>query len=549
MFTLGSKENAAPWIVARESASRHRPDSGPMVPRMEVNKTLQARFTRTVAAVVFAGLALSLAGCHVAPPYVRPKIEIPPSYKELPSPGSQGSPLWKQSEPKDDTVRGRWWEAFKDAEMNELQEKVNISNQNISAAAASYLAARASIREARSHYYPTVTVDPSIINSRPSRGQYGGLHATGIPNATLSVTSYTNYSFPAMASWEPDLWSRVRLSAKKGYLAAQASAADLENVRLATHAELAVTYYELRGQDTLKELLDSTVASYRGALDLVQAQYQAGISNEEAVASAETQLRAAEAQRTKIGVLRAQYEHAIALLVGKPASEFTLAPRPLTANPPQTPVGVPSDLLERRPDVAAAERAVAQANAQIGLARTAFFPSLFLGALGGFGNLSISDWFSWPARFWSIGPAMAYTLTDGGSRRAILDQARAAHEQTVANYRQTVLTAFQQVEDGLSALRILSLAVEQQDAAVRAAERNLDAAMTRYQAGLEAYLHVINAQTSLLSAQQNAVTFRVQRMVASVQLIKALGGSWNISEIPSSQEMIAKPALGSTVSQ
>ena len=340
-----------------------------------------------------------------------------------------------------------------------------------------------------------------------------------------------------MASWEPDLWSRVRLSTRTNYLEAQVSAADLENVRLATHAELAMTYYELRGQDTLKELLDSTVASYREALDLVQTQHQAGISNEEAVASAETQLRAAEAQDTRIGILRSQYEHAIALLVGKPASEFRLVPRPLKANPPQTPVGIPSDLLERRPDVAAAERAVAQANARIGLARTAFFPSLFLGASGGFGNPSISDWLTWPARFWSVGPAMAHTLIDGGSRRAIVDQARAAHEQTVANYQQTVLTAFRQVEDGLAALRILSLVIEQQDAAIRAAERNLEAAMTRYKAGLDPYLNVINAQTLLLSTQQNAVTFRVQRVVASIQLIRDLGGGWNRSEIPSPQEL------------
>lgn len=539
MCTLASREDAAQWITARESASRHRRDSGPMAPRMEVGKTLRVRFTCPAAAVL-AFLALPLAGCHVAAPYVKPKIEIPPSYKELRSPGSQALPLWKQSEPKDDAVRASWWEVFNDTELNELQEKANISNQNISAAAASYLAARASIREARSHYYPTLTVDSSIINSRPSPGQFGGLRATGLSNATLSVTSYTNYSLLALASWEPDLWNRVRLSTKKSYIAAQVSAADLENVRLATHAELAVTYYELRGQDALKELLDSTVASYREALELVQAQNRAGVSNEEAVASAETQLRAAEAQRTKIGVLRAQYEHAIALLIGKPSSEFALSSRPLKANPPQTPVGIPSDLLERRPDVAAAERTVAQANAQIELARTAFFPSLFLGVSGGFGNPSISDWFTWPARFWSVGPAMAHTFIDGGARRAIVDQARAAYEQAVANYQQTVLTAFQQVEDGLSALRILSLAVDQQDAAVRAAERNFEAAMIRYKAGIDPYLNVINAQILLLNIQQDAVAFRAERMVASVQLIKALGGSWSRSELPSPQELRVK---------
>ena len=548
MCTLASKENTAPSIAAQESTFRHRPDSGLVAPGPAVGKTLRVRITSPVVAVL-AFLALSLAGCHVAPPYVRPKIEIPQSYKELRSPGSQGSPVWKQSEPKDDTARGRWWEAFNEPQLNELEEQVNISNQNVSAAGASYLAARAAIREARSHYYPTATVNPEIQNSRPSPGRFGGLRATGLSNATLSVVSYTNYSLPAMASWEPDLWSRVRLSSRKSYLAAQVSAADLENVRLANHAELAMAYYELRGQDTLKELLHSTVASYREALELVQAQYRAGISNEEAVASAETQLRAAEAQDTRIGILRAQYEHAIALLVGQSASDFSLAPQPLKASPPHTPVGIPSDLLERRPDVAAAERAVAQANAEIGLARTAFFPSLFLGASGGFGSPSISDWFTWPARFWSVGPALAQTLIDGGARRAIVDQAQATHAQTVANYRQTVLTAFQQVEDSLAALRILSLVTEQQDAAVRSAERNLEAAMTRYKAGLDPYLNVINAQTLLLNTEQSAVTFRVQRMVASVQLIKALGGSWNISEIPSPQDLKAKPTRSSNTSK
>jgi NodT family efflux transporter outer membrane factor (OMF) lipoprotein len=548
MSTLASKENTAPLVAAQESASPRRPHGGPVALRTESGRGLRVRLTRPATAVL-ALLALPLAGCHVAPPYSRPKIEIPQSYKELRSPGSQVSPVWKQSEPKDDTVRSRWWEVFNDAELNELQEKVNISNQNISAAAASYLAARASVREARSYYYPTATVNPSIVNSRPSPGQFGGLRATGLSNATLSVTSYTNYSLPAMTSWEPDLWSRVRLSTRKSYLAAQASAADLESVRLATHAELAVTYYELCGQDALKELFDSTVAGYREALDLVQAQYRAGISNEEAVASAETQLRAAEAQDTRIGILRAQYEHAIALLIGQSASDFSLAPQPLKARPPRTPVGVPSDLLERRPDVAAAERTVAQANAQIGLARTAFFPSLLLGASGGFGNASISDWFTWPARFWSIGPALAHTVIDGGARRAIVEEAQATHDQTVANYRQTVLTAFRQVEDALASLRILSLVIEQQDAAIRSAERNLDAAMTRYKAGLDPYLNVINAQTLLLSTQQNSVTFRVQQTVACVQLIKALGGSWNISEIPSPQELRVRPSRSSSASQ
>ena len=544
MFTLVTRNARQHWIPAQKPASRRCSGWRRAATKVEAGKNLQV-FLACFSAAALAALSMSLAACHIAPRYVRPAVEVPVSYKELPSSTSQDSTLWKESDPKDDAIRSRWWEAFNDPQLNELEEKVDISNQNISAAAASYLAARAAVREAHSHYYPTVGGNPEITNSRPSPGQFGGLRATGLPNTALSVTPYTNYSLPATASWEPDLWSRVRLATRTNYLAAQVSAADLENVRLVTHAELAVSYYKLRGQDTLKQLLDSTVASYREALDLVQAQYRAGISNEEAVASAETLLRVAESQDTKIGILRAQYEHDIARLIGQSSSEFSLAPQTLKANPPRPPVGIPSDLLERRPDVAAAERAVAQSNAQVGLARTAFFPRLLLGAAGGFGNPSISDWFTWPARFWSAGPALTQTVFDAGSRLAIVEQAQASHDQKVANYRQTVLTAFQQVEDNLASLRILSLAIAQQDAAVQSAQRNLEEATTRYKAGLDPYLNVINAQTLLLNTQQAAVTFRVQQMMASVRLIEALGGGWEISEIPTPGELKTKPSFRS----
>lgn len=317
--------------------------------------------------------------------------------------------------------------------------------------------------------------------------------------------------------------------------AAQASAADLENVRLSEQAELAADYYELRAQDSLKQLLDSIVVAYQETLDLTQSQYRAGLNNDESVAQAEAQLRAAQAQDTDLGVLRAQYEHAIAVLIGQPASTFALPAQALEAKPPATPAGVPSELLEQRPDIAAAERGVAQANAQIGVAKAAYFPNVLLSASGGFGNSSISSWFTWPSRFWSVGPSLAETIFDAGLRRATLQQFQANYDQTVANYRETVLTAFQQVEDNLASLRILAQAIDQQNAAVEAAARALQESTVRYKVGVDPYLNVIVAQTILLNDQQTAVSFRMQEMVASVQLIKALGGGWDTARIPSSK--------------
>jgi NodT family efflux transporter outer membrane factor (OMF) lipoprotein len=322
--------------------------------------------------------------------------------------------------------------------------------------------------------------------------------------------------------------------------AAQASAADLENVRLSVHAELAADYYELRAQDSLKGLLDATVSAYQDALDLARTQYKAGLGSDETVAQAEAQLKAAQAQDTNLGILRAQYEHAIAVLVGEPASTFSLPAQPYPTDLPKIPAGVPSELLERRPDIAAAERSVAQANAQVGVAKTAYFPTILLSATGGFGNSSAANWFTWPSRFWSVGPSLAETIFDAGLRRATLEQYRASYEAAIANYRQTVLTAFQQVEDNLASLRILSQDIEQQDAAVEAAARSLREATVRYKAGLDPYLNVISAQTILLNDQQTAVSFRMQQRVASVQLIKALGGGWGSAELPSPNQLKTK---------
>jgi len=487
---------------------------------------------RSSSIALIAGLALSTA-CSIGPKYTRPSAPVPPAYKELGGPNLEGT--WKPAQPGDDASRGKWWERFNDPRLNELEEKLNISNQNIAAAAANVQAARAMVREARAHYFPTVTTNPGITSSRLSTafGQSIG-------------NTFTTYSLPLDASWEPDLWGRVRNTVKANTLAAQTSVADLENVRLSAQAELAADYQELRAQDSLKQLLDSTVSAYQEALDLTRDRYLAGMDSDEAVAQAEAQWKATQAQDTNLGILRAQYEHAIALLDGQPASTFAVPVEALEAAPPSIPVGVPSELLERRPDIASAERAVAQANAQIGIAQTAFFPTVTLSASAGLQSLSVAKWFDWPSRVWSVGPSFAETIFDAGLRRATVQQYQATYDQTVASYRETVLTAFQQVEDNLAALRILAQVIEQQDGAIESADRSLREATVRYKAGIDPYLNVITAQTALLTDQQVAVTFRMQRMVASVQLIKALGGGWDASQIPSAKDLAAKTPKASS---
>jgi NodT family efflux transporter outer membrane factor (OMF) lipoprotein len=465
-----------------------------------------------------------LTACAVGPKYIRPSAPVPPAYKEIGAPSVSGD--WKPAQPSDDAARGKWWECFNDHQLDELEGKLNVSNQNIAAAAAAVRAARAIIREARAQYFPTLTATPAFTNSRISTGFGQPIGKT-----------FDSYSLPFEASWEPDLWGRIRNTVKANTLAAQASVADLENVRLAAQAELAADYYELRSQDALQQLLDSTVSAYQENVELTRDLYRAGMGNDETVAQAEAQLRAAQAQDTNLGVLRAQYEHAIAQLSGQPASAFSIPVKVTTMTPPPVPLGLPSALLERRPDIAAAERAVAQANAQIGIAQTAFFPAVTLSASIGFQSASVARWLDWPSRIWSVGPSLAQTLFDAGQRRATVQQFQASYDQTVANYRQTVLTAFQQVEDNLAALRILAKTVEQQDAAVESARRSLRESEVRYKAGVDPYLNVITAQTALLSDQQAAVSFRGQQMVAVVQLITALGGGWDASQIPSPKEL------------
>lgn len=512
-----------------------------------VVSAMGCKTARTVVPAALGTILLLAMGCSVGPKFVRPAVQSPPSYKELPQPGANGSDAFRTAQPKDAATRGKWWEIFNDAQLNALEEKAGASNQEIAAAADNFLAARALVREARSQYFPAVSANPSISNARPSPGQFGGLQAGSSSGSGLTVKSFTDYSLPFDASWEPDFWGRVRNTVRANIYAAQASAADLENIRLTVQAELAVDYYQLRAQDLLKNVLDSTVSNYQETLDLTRSQYQAGLSDEEAVAQADAQLKSAQAQDTYLGILRAQYEHAIAVLTGQLASTFSLPANALAASPPTFPVGIPSELLERRPDIAGAERSVAQANASIGVAKAAYFPAILLSATGGFGTSSVASWLTWPSRFWSVGPSVAETIFDAGLRKATVQQYRATYDQTVANYRQTVLTAFQEVEDNLASLRILSQDIEQQNAAIEAATRNLQLATVRYKAGLDPYLNVIAAQTLLLSDQQTNVSFRMQQMVAAVGLIKALGGGWNASEIPSPKEVTKNTATGAAV--
>jgi NodT family efflux transporter outer membrane factor (OMF) lipoprotein len=487
------------------------------------------------AATALLCAALLLQGCVVGPKYHRPTVDTPGTFKEVTPDDLKKMDGWKVAQPQDSALHGKWWEILGDPQLNTLEEQVNISNQNVASAFANFMAARALVREARAQYFPSVTVGPSIVY------QHQPASSNTVAKAASGAT-FTEYSLPFDASWTPDLFGRVRNTVRAAAANAQASAADLENTLLTAQAELAVDYFQLRGQDALKQLLDSTVVAYEKSLELTKALYETGIDSDESVAQAETQLEATRALDTNIGILRSQYEHAIALLVGKPASSFSIVVEPLKTPPPAIPFGVPSQLLERRPDVAASERLMAQANAQIGVARAAYFPTLTLSASAGLQSTQGSTWFTWPSRFWSVGPAIAETIYDGGLRRATMEQYRAQYDQTVANYRNTVLTAFQQVEDNLSGLRILSQEIQEQDVAIRSAQRSLGLATDRYRLGIDPYINVITAETALFSNQQTAVNLRITQIVDSVQLIEAIGGGWDSSTLPTSQQIISRQA-------
>jgi NodT family efflux transporter outer membrane factor (OMF) lipoprotein len=440
-------------------------------------------------------------------------MAAPPAYKETND--------WKTAQPSDALLKGRWWEIFNDPQLNALEEQVVVSNQNIAAALENFLAARAVAKQARSALLPTVSADPSASRTKPSSNVRGS-----------SGAIYSAYSLPLDASWEPDLWGSIRNTVRAGTYAAQVSAAQLENMRLTLQAELASDYYQLRGQDELIQLYNDTIKGYRDSVELTRTRLETGIDSDLDVAQADTLLETTLAQATALGIQRAQFEHAIALLVGQPAPAFSITPDPRSFLPPGVPVGLPAALLERRPDIAAAERTVAEANASIGVARAAYYPTFNLTGSTGWQSSTFSKLLSASSFYWTLGAAASETIFDYGRHKAATEQAWANYRASVANYRQTVLTAFQQVEDNLSALQILAAETRQQDVAIRASQKNLDLAVWRYGQGMSSYLDVITAQVSLLNNQQTAVNIHMQQMTTSVQLVMALGGGWSASDLP-----------------
>jgi len=472
--------------------------------------------------VVSLACLVLFAGCSFAPKYAKPSVQTPAAFKELTPAQFNETDGWKTAEPKDDVIRGNWWKLFHEPELNAFENQVTVSNQTVAAALANFLAARAMVKQARSQYFPTVTASPSVTRSRQPSQQ---TQSTSSPTSS----TFTEYSLPFDASWELDFWGRIRNTVKANSLEAQATLADLENVQLTIQAEVAVDYFELRVLDAQKQLLDASALAYQESLKLTQVQQDAGLASGQDVEQAETQLEITRAQATDLGIQRAQLEHAIATLLGQPASTFSIATNSLAAKPVAIPFGVPSQLLERRPDVAAAERRVAEANAQIGVARAAYFPTITLSGSAGYQSTSLGNLVSAQGLVWSVGATLAQTLFDGGLRKAVTEQARAIYQGTAANYRQTVLTAFQEVEDNLSSLRILSQELQQQDAAVASSQGYLTLANARYQSGLDSYLDVITAQITLLSNQRTALNLQMEQLTASVQLIKALGGGWDVA--------------------
>ncbi|HKC24959.1 MAG TPA: efflux transporter outer membrane subunit [Thermoanaerobaculia bacterium] len=459
---------------------------------------------------------LFASACAVGPAYVRPSAPVPPAFKEPPPEG------WKAAEPKDEAARGEWWRVFGDPGLDALLSQVSVSNQNVVEAEAQFRAARAVARGARADLFPTLDASASVTRSKASA-------RSGVSSGTG-----TTWVIPSLdASWEADVFGRIRRNVEANADAAVASAADLEAVRLAMQAELATDWFLLHGLDAQKQLLDTAVGAYETALKMTTNRHEQGVVSGVDVAQAETQLETTRAQATDILVTRQQLEHAIAVLVGKPPSELTIPPSPIGVLPPEIPLELPSELLERRPDVAGAERRVAAANARVGVAVAGFFPRLLLSASGGFSAGQLAGLFSVPNRFWSLGATALETIFDAGKRRAGMEQARASYDAAVAAYRQNVLTSMQDVEDDLAALRILELEARQLAVAVAAAERSLSIARNRYEGGITTYLEVVTAENAALANERAAIQLLSRRMTASVDLVRALGGGFHASDLPS----------------
>ncbi len=478
---------------------------------------LNARSLRARTLPIFSLGVMLLVGCSVGPKYTKPAVtQIPQTYKE--------NANWKPAQPSDQAQKGNWWEIFQDPQLNALEEKLTVSNQSLRAAVDRYQEARAVVRQSRSALFPQVTAALTPTQNRQSQHK-----------STFGASSPVNYSDLVLegdVSYEADVWGSVRRSVQSSRELAQASAADLETIRLSLHAELALDYLTLRGLDEQKKLFDTNVDAFDKAVQLTESRFQGGVASREDVDLAATQLEQTRAQDIDITSSRDQFEHAIAVLVGQPASSFSLDPAPMPAAPPVPLPGLPSDLLERRPDIAEAERRIASANEQVGIARAAFFPTITLGILGGFESGKFPDWLTGPSALWAIGGTAAETVFDAGRRRGVSDQAIATYDEMIADYQQTVLTSFQEVEDSLSDLRVLDDEAKTQDAAVAAANRALDQSTNRYKGGLDTYLTVITAQSAALSNERTAVSLLTRRLTSTVLLVKALGGGWDISKLP-----------------
>ncbi|MCU1312831.1 MAG: Heavy metal efflux outer membrane protein CzcC family [Acidobacteriaceae bacterium] len=495
-----------------------------------------------VTPIAFIALALLvsggfIAGCKVGPNYKRPDAPMAPSFKDKPAlsqpattppldtPPPAGPGIgWKHAQPGDDQIRGKWWEAYGDPQLNTLEERVTISNQTLKAALAQYTEAVAAVRVFRANYFPQVSVTPSYSRTRFSSNRPFGVPVKGNP--------FTDLVASGSASWEPDLWGDIRRTVQQSRENAQASAADLANAELSIRSELAMDYFELRGLDTQKKLLDDTTDQYVRFLSLTQTRFRGGVATDADVAFAQTQLDQVRAQDIDVGVARAQFEHAIATLTGQPASSFALEQDPLTLTLPTFPVGVPSEMLERRPDVAGAERRAAAANEQIGIDIAAYYPRLNLGGSGGVESARPGNLFQGPSTLWSLGGSATQILFDAGRRHALTDEARAAYDAQTANYRQTVLQSFQDVEDQLAALSILDQEAAAQQQTVIDAERSLSISTNRYKGGLATYLEVIVAQATALTNERTAADITTRQFAASVQLVKALGGGWQNTQLP-----------------
>jgi NodT family efflux transporter outer membrane factor (OMF) lipoprotein len=478
--------------------------------------------------LIAVGVMSLLAGCMVGPNYQRPAAITAPVFKEAPPDPPPANDGWKPGQPSDQALKGDWWRMYQDPQLNALEAQVDVANQTLKIAEQTFRSARAAIGLARSNEVPTLSAGASVSSLRESTNEPYFL-------PSLANNGTGDFTLPLDLNYEIDLWGRIRRGVTYARAQAQASAADMESARLSLHAELATDYFGLRSADGQEKLLDDTIKAYQDALRLTNDRFAGGLAASSDVTQAETQLDQARVQRTDVEVQRTQFEHAIAVLTGKPPASLTIAPNPINIQPPampRIPVLLPSALLERRPDIAAEERRMAAANEQIGIAKAAYYPALSLSGVAGMESTSSLSWFNWPSRFWAVGPSISESIFDGGRRRSLSEQARANYDAAVATYRQTTLQAFQQVEDNFAALRILQKEQEQQHRATDSSLESLSNFEARYEGGLELYIDVVTSQTAALANQRNDIDLMRRQLDATVLLIKALGGGWNTQQLP-----------------